>query len=128
MNRTASTRTYSKPDQSGLGGDAKVIVTDHLRKQAAAKGFAMSQIISALKDPYKVTRVMSRPEFIEAGQLRYCGYGVAVVVAPQADGSLVLKTVYADGVRTELRADQMNDRYALASNRVARRGGLAYSC
>lgn len=128
MNRTATTQ-YVKPSQKGLSGSAKVVITDHIRRQMAAKGISGKQVIAALRAPAKVTRVMSRPEFIERGQLRYCGAGVAVVIEPSREG-YVLKTVYLDGVRTALRADQMHDEYALTSGRATRerRGGLVYSC
>lgn len=116
-----------KPSQKGLTDSDRVVITDHIKEQMATKGISGKQVIGALRNPEKVTRVMSRPEFIARGQLRFCGEGVAVVAEPKRDGSWRLMTVYLDGVRTELREDQKNDIYALTSTR-ATRGGLVYSC
>lgn len=80
----------------------------HAKAQARSKGFTAAQLVEAVERPYKVTDVTRYP-----GQLRYCGAGVAVVV----DGREIV-TVYADGVRTPLREDQMNDAAALASRRA----------
>lgn len=88
----------------------KVTFTDHAKAQARAKGFTPDQFRAALGNPYKVTDVTRYP-----GQKRYCGGGIAVVCR----GTVVV-TAYLDGVRTELRADQMNDPAALASRRVLR--------
>lgn len=92
---------------SGLTG--KITVSDHFRKQMNVKGFTTDQVIGALKNPSKVTNVSRYP-----GQKRYCGQGVAVVVAP---GNRLV-TVYQDGVVTPLRPDQMNDLEALRSRRL----------
>ena len=100
---------YTTTPQRGLTG--KIVVTDHFRQQAILKGFTMDQIVSALKNPERVTRVLRYP-----GQLRYCGAGVAVVM----DGNSAI-TIYADEVVTDLRADQREDGYALASTRLAGR-------
>ena len=75
-----------------------VHITPHLKKQMHEKGFQPSQIINAIKNPYKVTKVRDHP-----GQWRYCGDGVAVVM----DKNKCI-TVHADGIRTPLRPDQMS--------------------
>lgn len=85
-----------------------VILEPHFKKQMHEKGFAPQQVIEAIKNPYKVTKVMAHP-----GQWRYCGGGVAVVMDKNR-----CVTVYLDGVRTPLREDQMNDPRALSSRRV----------
>lgn len=95
-------------------GNDKIVFTRHFKEQAAAKGFSSQQVIAALKDPYKITEVRRYP-----GQWRFCGSGVAVVVDMDRSVSTAV-TLYADGVVTPLRADQMNDPYALASRRLAR--------
>jgi len=83
-------------------------MTEHCKRQIVAKGFDVRDVVSALREPYKVTDVRRYP-----GQRRYCGSGLAVIV----DGQTII-TVYLDGVRTPLRADQMNDPVALASRRA----------
>lgn len=100
---------YSEPPQVGLTGTIQA--SAHFRQQAITKGFTMAQIVSALRNPERVTRVTRYP-----GQLRYCGAGVAVVM----EGRRTV-TIYADQVVTDLREDQMNDPAALASVRVNRR-------
>ena len=110
---TTATRTQ------GMTGTTQIIPTPHFQTQMAAKGFTVDQVLSALRNPEKITEVRSRPEFIERGQRRYCGAGVAVVVEPSRGGYRLI-TLYADGVRTALRPDQMNDPYALASTRAVR--------
>lgn len=109
-------RNYTAPPQAGLKGTDKIKVTDHMKKQMAAKGFTTQQVIGALRDPYKVTAVTRYP-----GQRRYCGEGVAVIVKPEEQGVFTLITAYEDGVVTELRPDQMDDPEALNSQRLARR-------
>lgn len=84
--------------------------TDHSVGQIKAKGVPPENVIAALRDPYKVTDVLKYP-----GQVRYCGYGVAVIV--EKDTRLV-RTVYADGVRTRLREDQRSDPDAMKSKRL----------
>ena len=84
----------------------------HAKTQARAKGFTVDQLVSALRNPDKVTDVTRYP-----GQRRWCGAGVAVIVNVR---DRVIVTVYADGIRTPLRPDQMNDPVALASNRALR--------
>lgn len=114
MYRT-ETRNFSSATripQRGLDGSAKVVISQHIRKQMAAKGFTAQQVISALRNPEKVTEVRRYP-----GQVRYCGAGVAVVVDPRG-GEHHLITLYADGVVTPLRADQMNDPEAVHSRRA----------
>lgn len=86
----------------------EVKFSEHAMKQAKSKGFTVEQFRVALGNPYKVTDVRRYP-----GQKRYCGGGIAVVVS----GTTVV-TAYLDGVRTPLRADQMNDPAALASRRA----------
>jgi hypothetical protein len=101
--RTVTPRVPAK----GLTG--KIIPTPHFRAQVLAKGFTMSQIVSALTHPDKVTDVTDYP-----GQKRYCGAGVAVVM----DGNTTV-TAYVDGVVTDLREDQRRDPRALNSRRLA---------
>lgn len=102
-----------------LTGTTQIVPTRHFQAQMIAKGFTADQVISALRTPDKITEVRTRPEFIAAGQRRYCGAGVAVIVEPTRDGrAYLLKTIYADGVRTALRPDQMDDQYALTSRRA----------
>lgn len=88
----------------------EVTWSPHFIRQASEKGFTAEQIRSAIEQPYKVTDVTRYP-----GQKRYCGAGVAVVM----DGTRAV-TIYADGVVTPLRADQMNDQAALNSRRINR--------
>lgn len=85
-----------------------VFFDEHFKDQMREKGFKPQQIINAIKNPYKVTKVMAHP-----GQWRYCGDGVAVVMDKNR-----CVTVYLDGVKTPLRPDQMNDPRALRSRRV----------
>lgn len=98
-----------------IGSDAKVIPTDHFKKQMALKGFDWADVVSALKSPYKITDVRRYP-----GQRRYCGSGLAVVVREERRNEYMLITVYLDGVVTPLREDQMSDPFALSSARVQR--------
>ena len=91
---------------------SKIRFSRHALETARSKGFTVDQFRSALGNPYKVTDVTRYP-----GQKRYCGGGIAVVVAE--DGVTVV-TAYLDGVRTALRPDQMNDPAARASRRVLR--------
>lgn len=83
--------------------------SDHMVRQAAAKGFSGTQILSALNNPERVTNVTRYP-----GQKRYCGAGVAVVV----DSAGIARTVYADRVVTPMREDQKNDPAAQRSKRL----------
>ncbi len=101
---------YHRP----LTGRDDVRVTAHFRAQMSAKGFDMGDVARALLDPYKVTEVRRYP-----GQVRFCGAGLAVVVAVEA-GFFNLITVYLDGVVTPMREDQRTDGAALASQRLAR--------
>lgn len=102
---------------NGLNSGDKVAFAQHFIEQMLAKGFTGTQVHAALTDPYKVTDVRRHP-----GQKRFCGHGVAVVLAPDGEGWRAV-TLYADGVETPLRPDQMNDPAALASRRVARAHG-----
>ena len=102
--------------QTGLTSGDRIKVTDHIKRQMAAKGITAEQVLGALRHPYKVTPVTRYP-----GQRRYCGQGVAVVVEPEDHNHFILITVYEDGILTPLRADQMNDPAALNSSRLARR-------
>lgn len=97
-----------------FNSNSTLTFADHFRKQAIAKGFTSAQIIDALKNPDKITEVRRYP-----GQWRFCGAGVAVVVAFDRKIPTAI-TLYADGVVTPLRADQMNDSAALGSRRLAR--------
>lgn len=93
-----------------------VRIANHCFKQIAAKGFDPEKVRKAIVDPEKVTEVRKHP-----GQLRACGWGYAVVLAPHNHGrEWMAVTVYLDGVVTPLRPDQKNDPAALASARVAR--------
>jgi hypothetical protein len=87
-----------------------VTFSPHFIAQAKAKGFTPAQIKECIANPYKITDVSRYP-----GQKRYCGAGIAIVM----DGFRAV-TCYLDGVRTPLRADQMNDPRALASRRALR--------
>ena len=91
---------------------AQVKLSTHFIDQANAKGFTAEQIFSALTDPYKITRVTRYP-----GQWRYCGAGVAVVVALDRPVATAI-TLYLDGIVTPLREDQMNDTAAVNSVRI----------
>ena len=102
--------------QTGLTARDRLDVTPHFKKQMLAKGFTGNQVSNALRDPDKVTPVTKYP-----GQRRYCGDGVAVIVEPVGTSTYRLVTIYLDGVVTPLRADQMGDRDALNSRRLARR-------
>ena len=92
------------------GHQGPVNFTRHFVATVAAKGFTAEQIMEAIRKPYKITDVTRHP-----GQKRYCGAGVAVVMA----GDTAI-TVYLDGVVTDLRPDQMSDPAALASRRLNR--------
>lgn len=92
------------------GHQGPVNFTRHFVSTVASKGFTAEQVMSAIRNPYKITDVTRHP-----GQKRYCGAGVAVVMA----GDTAI-TVYLDGVVTDLRPDQMNDPAALASRRLNR--------
>lgn len=95
--------------------EKNVRVSNHCVKQILAKGFDAEMIRRAIEHPEKVTEVTAKP-----GQLRACGSGVAVVLAPHNQGrEWMAVTVYKDGVPTPLREDQKNDPRALASSRVA---------
>lgn len=95
--------------------DKNVRVSNHCVSQIVKKGFDPEMVRRAIEHPEKVTEVTAKP-----GQLRACGHGVAVVLAPHNKGrEWMAVTVYLDGVRTPLREDQKNDPRALASKRVA---------
>lgn len=97
-------------------GHAGVVeFTRHATDQINAKGFDARNIAQAIRNPREVTRVLAY-----RGQVRACGYGVAVVMQPNKRGWLV-RTVYADGVVTPIRDDQRNDPRALGSKRLNRR-------
>ncbi|MDD2326107.1 MAG: hypothetical protein PHW63_08945 [Alphaproteobacteria bacterium] len=95
----------------------QITFTKHFKDQMNAKGIPVEHVLSALGKPERITPVMTRPEFAERKQMRYCGAGVAVVVEPTATGSR-LCTLYLDRVRTPLREDQRNDPYAMSSTRA----------
>jgi hypothetical protein len=88
----------------------RINFTQHFLNTVKAKGFTPEQIISAIRNPEKVTDVRRYPR-----QKRYCGAGVAVVM----HGADAI-TVYLDGVVTPLREDQKSDPAALASKRLNR--------
>lgn len=91
-----------------------LVLTPHFLSQMRTKGFTGAQVRSAIRNPEKVTDVRRYP-----GQLRYCGAGVAVVIDFTGDAPRAM-TLYADGVVTPMRADQMRDPAALSSARLAR--------
>ena len=95
----------------------RLIPTEHFRKKMNDCGFITDQIIEAFRNPRVVTDVACRPEYVERGQKRVCGAGVAIIIEPCKEG-WILKTVYADMIRTPLREDQKNDEYALRSTRL----------
>lgn len=98
---------------NSLGIDSSTLdLSRHAKKTLIEKGFTLEQVLKALRQPYKVTDVSRYP-----GQKRFCGGGLAVIVNMKAK---VIVTMYLDGVRTPLRADQMNDPAALASQRALR--------
>jgi len=94
--------------------NANVILTKHIRKQIAAKGFSEEAVLAAASAPEKITQVLRYP-----GQTRRIGGGLAVVGQETAEGFVAI-TVYLDGIRTPLRDDQRNDPAALASKRALR--------
>lgn len=101
-------------NQVGIGSDATVERTRHFSDVLRRKGLSMSDVVSALKNPDKVTPVTRFP-----GQRRYCGSGVAVVCEVRG-GTVHLITAYLDGVVTAMRPDQMNDPEAVSSRRLNR--------
>lgn len=108
-------KTNTSLEASMLFEGKNVRVSNHCREQIIKKGFDPEMIRKAIVDPEKVTDVRRHP-----GQLRACGWGVAVILAPYNHGREWLAvTVYLDGVKTPLREDQKNDPAALASARVA---------
>lgn len=95
--------------------EKNVRVSNHCVKQILAKGFDPEMVRRAIEHPEKVTEVTAK-----AGQVRACGYGVAVVLAPFNNGKeWMAMTAYKDGVPTPVREDQKDDPRALASTRVA---------
>lgn len=81
-----------------------VKITPHFTQQAVAKGFESSALRAALTAPERITPVRAHP-----GQIRLIAAGVAVVCRPDVKaGTLTAITVYADGVLTPPRADQMS--------------------
>lgn len=80
-----------------------VRVTQHVRNQIIAKGFDPEHVRQAIVTPDQTTDVLKHP-----GQIRNIAHGVAVVLAPSARGTeWTAVTVYADGVLTPPRPDQM---------------------
>ena len=92
------------------GYQGPINFTRHFVDTVKSKGFTAEQVVSAIRNPEKVTDVLRYP-----GQKRYCGAGVAVVMA---GGTAI--TAYLDGVVTPLREDQKSDPAALASRRLNR--------
>lgn len=92
------------------GIQGPVTFSRHIVSQIKAKGFTTEQVMSAIRNPDRVTEVRRYP-----GQMRYCGAGVAVVM----DANHAI-TVYLDGTPTPLREDQLSDPEALASKRAIR--------
>lgn len=88
----------------------------HFIAQVRNKNFTADQILAALTNPYKITEVRRYP-----GQWRFCGGGIAVVVAMDRTTPVAV-TAYLDGVVTPLRKDQMSDPEALNSKRLGRAG------
>lgn len=75
----------------------------HALKQAQDKGFSRNDIMSAFNSP---TRVYPNGKKYP-GQYRVCGAGICLVGRPEGRSFVVL-TMYADGVLTPPRADQLN--------------------
>lgn len=84
--------------------DKNVRVSQHCRETIVRKGFDAEKVRRAVENPERVTEVRKHP-----GQVRAIGEGLAVVLAPYAGGrEWTAVTVYADGVLTAPRPDQMN--------------------
>lgn len=80
-----------------------VRLTQHVRNQIIAKGFDPEHVRQAIVSPDQTTDVLKHP-----GQIRNIAHGVAVVLAPNMRGTeWTAVTVYADGVLTPPRPDQM---------------------
>lgn len=78
--------------------------TDHALRTILAKGFTGDQVLTAFASPEKITEVRKYP-----GQFRVCGNGVALVGSPDERTMMfTLVTVYADGVLTPPRPDQLD--------------------
>lgn len=92
------------------GYQGPINYTRHFITTIRLKGFTPEQIVSAIRNPEKVTDVRRH-----LGQKRYCGAGVAVIMS---GGTAI--TAYLDGVVTPLREDQKSDPAALASKRLNR--------
>lgn len=107
--KAMNTKTYRT---TGLN-IADVTFTNHFIKQARHKGFTADQIAGALSQTGEDARITDVRRY--AGQRRYCGDGVAVVMS----GNVAI-TIYADSVVTPLREDQMDDPEALNSRRIGR--------
>jgi hypothetical protein len=88
-------------------------LTSHVRDTMRHKKISGVNVRNALIHPYKITEVRRYP-----GQWRYCGAGVAVVVAFDRLVPTVV-TVYLDGVVTPMREDQRDDVWAINSKRLA---------
>lgn len=80
----------------------RLIVSQHARRTIIAKGFDPRDVVAVHAAPSRVTEVRAHP-----GQIRLIGRGLALVGKIEA-GRFTLITVYADGVLTPPRADQMN--------------------
>lgn len=80
----------------------RLIVSGHASRTIIAKGFDPRTVQAVHAAPTRVTEVRAHP-----GQIRLIGQGLALVGRVDA-GRFILITVYADGVLTPPRADQMN--------------------
>src|SRR6478736_1648409 len=81
--------------------DLTLTVTDHALRTILTKGFDPVAVRAVFSHPTRVTEVRAHP-----GQIRLIGKGLALV--GKIDGRrFTLVTVYADGVLTPPRPDQM---------------------
>lgn len=79
-----------------------LVPTTHVLRQILAKGFTSEQIKKAFSEPRKVVASRTHP-----GQTRVMGSGVCLV-GEIAGQTFRLITVFADGVLTPPRPDQMD--------------------
>lgn len=82
-------------------GGLTLVITKHARSQMVAKGFDEAIVKGVFATPERVYPSGSHP-----GQFRITGNGVCLVGKPK-EGKFILITLYADGVLTPPRPDQM---------------------
>lgn len=76
----------------------------HFVEQMKAKGFDPRDVIATWKAPERITEVRKHP-----GQFRIIGNGLCIIGEPlPAEGMFKFITLYADGILTPPRPDQMN--------------------